>query len=69
MTQVLAHLDQPNTWRNANPSASRLAWGSLQIFCSAINRALLALVNFWNIPTLGEDETRESRYFRTKHYV
>lgn len=69
MTQALAYLDQPNTWRNANPSALRLAWHPPQVLCSAINRTFLALVNFWSIPTIGEDETRESRYFRTKHDI
>ena len=69
MTQILAHFDQTNSGGIANLPVSRVAWRFLRILCSTTNRGFLALVNFWNIPKLGENETRESQYFRTKYYI
>ena len=45
------------------------AWGTLRVTGRAIWRAVLALIDFWNIPVLGNDETRERRYSRTTYYI
>ena len=55
--------------KSSDRAAGRLAWQSLRTLGGAVNRAFSALVTFWNIPVLGEDETQESRYFRTRRYI
>jgi hypothetical protein len=52
----------------AEHSTRRLGRKTFDIFCATTMRALRMLVNFWNIPVLGADETGESRYYRTKHF-
>lgn len=46
-----------------------LAWGALRVSGRAIRRSVLAFVAFWNIPVLGNDETPESRNFRTIYHI
>lgn len=45
----------------------RLAWRSLTLPGLPVKCALLAFVNFWNIPVLGAEET-DTRYFRTRNF-
>jgi hypothetical protein len=62
---------QPNAGHRSPPryDIPRLAWRSLRTVGSGITWACQVFVNFWNIPILGENETPESRQFRTKHYI
>jgi hypothetical protein len=46
-------------------AAGRAVWLLFRMLGSAIARVFSALVNFWNIPVLGADESCESQYFRT----
>jgi hypothetical protein len=71
LTQTIGR-DRWPAWR-AFQSFRRAMWRSmsesLRIVGSAIGRVFLASANFWNITGIGEEETRESRHFRKKHYI
>jgi hypothetical protein len=56
----------PAVSRSAAGAARRFTW--LQIAGAALNRVFAAFVWFWNIPVLGAEETRESRYLRTGRF-
>ena len=72
MTQSLGqssiHYDQSKAERPSN-SVYRSMSRPLRILGLAIGRLVLASVNLWYIPVIGQDETHDFRSFRTKHYI
>jgi hypothetical protein len=77
MTQAIAHqliagqaACRPTTGRLSRQRAlGRMAWQTLRVVGLAAMRAVLAFVDFWNIPVLGASEASEARSVRTIHHI
>jgi hypothetical protein len=76
MTQAIAHQPfarqaprRPTTGRLSRQRAlGRMAWQTLSSVGVAAKRAVLAFVNFWNIPVLGPTEGPEAQSIRTIYH-